>query len=90
MKMRLHRPEDKSTGGIVAIGFGKEDGFIADWLKEHYGIQTLVPDSVATRQELNRIMTWIWRGVWSAFLFQWLTRRIRYTCETRCHAIQWT
>jgi aspartate racemase len=42
--------------GLIGTRITMEDGFIADWLKEHYGIETLVPDSAATRQELNRII----------------------------------
>jgi len=33
-----------------------EDGFMADWLKEHYGIETLVPSSAPAPQELHRII----------------------------------
>jgi aspartate racemase len=33
-----------------------EDGFLLDWLKEHYGIETLVPHSASARAELQRII----------------------------------
>jgi aspartate racemase len=33
-----------------------EDGFIAQWLKEHYGIETLVPMSRPVRDALHRII----------------------------------
>ena len=29
---------------------------MVDWLKEHYGIETIVPSSAPARQELNRII----------------------------------
>ena len=42
--------------GLIGTLYTMEDGFIADWLKEHYGIETLVPSSAAARQELHRIV----------------------------------
>jgi aspartate racemase len=33
-----------------------EDGFMIEWYKEHYGIETVVPSSASARQELNRII----------------------------------
>jgi aspartate racemase len=42
--------------GLIGTLYTMEDGFIADWLKEHYGIETLVPESAAARQELHRIL----------------------------------
>jgi len=42
--------------GLIGTQYTMEDGFIGDWLKEHYGIETLVPDSGPARQELHRII----------------------------------
>ena len=42
--------------GLIGTQYTMEDGFMADWLKEHYGIETLVPSSAPARQELHRII----------------------------------
>jgi aspartate racemase len=42
--------------GLIGTKYTMEDGFIVEWLKEHYGIETLVPSSVSARQELQRII----------------------------------
>jgi aspartate racemase len=42
--------------GLVGTQYTMEAGFMADWLKEHYGIETLVPKSAPARQELQRII----------------------------------
>jgi len=42
--------------GLIGTRFTMEDGFMADWLKEHYGIETLVPVADPARQELHRII----------------------------------
>jgi len=42
--------------GLIGTRFTMEDGFMAAWLKGHYGIETLVPASVPARQELHRII----------------------------------
>ena len=42
--------------GLVGTKYTMEDGFMVDWLKEHYGIEAPVPNSVAARQELQRII----------------------------------
>jgi len=40
---------------------------MADWLKEHYGVETLVPSSAPARQELNRIIEQeLSRGIFKA------------------------
>src|SRR6266536_960404 len=41
--------------GLIGTLYTMEDGFIADWLKVHYGVETIVPSSAAARQELHRI-----------------------------------
>jgi len=33
-----------------------EDGYISDWLKEHYGIETFVPNSAAVRKKIHQII----------------------------------
>ena len=45
-----------TTVGLVGTQYTMEDGFMADWLKEHYGIETLVPSSAPARRELHRII----------------------------------
>jgi aspartate racemase len=42
--------------GLIGTQYTMEDGFMTDWLKEHYGIETLVPSSAPARQELHRII----------------------------------
>lgn len=42
--------------GLIGTKYTMEDGFMVDWLKDHYGIEALVPDSADTRQELHRII----------------------------------
>lgn len=42
--------------GLIGTRFSMEDGFMAAWLKEHYGIETLVPVAAPARQELHRII----------------------------------
>lgn len=42
--------------GLIGTQYTMEDGFMADWLKEHYGIETLIPNSAPARQELHRII----------------------------------
>src|SRR6202007_1364849 len=42
--------------GLVGTKFTMEDGFMAAWLKEHYGIETLVPVATPARLELHRII----------------------------------
>jgi len=42
--------------GLIGTLYTMEDGFMADWLKEHYGIDTLVPSSGPARKELHRII----------------------------------
>ena len=42
--------------GLIGTRFTMEDGFMAAWLKEHYGIETLVPVADPARQELHRII----------------------------------
>jgi len=42
--------------GLIGTKFTMEDGFMATWFKEHYGIESLVPASAPARQELHRII----------------------------------
>lgn len=42
--------------GLIGTQYTMEDGFIASWLKEHYEIETLVPNSAPARHELHRII----------------------------------
>ena len=41
---------------LIGTKYTMEDGFMVDWLKEHYGIESLVPSSASARQELQRII----------------------------------
>jgi aspartate racemase len=42
--------------GLIGTLYSMEDGFMTDWLKEHYGIEAIVPSSAPARKELNRII----------------------------------
>lgn len=42
--------------GLLGTRYTMEDGFILQWLKEHYGIETLVPTSRPVRDELHRMI----------------------------------
>lgn len=42
--------------GLVGTQYTMEDGFLLDWLKQHYGIESIVPRSASARQELQRII----------------------------------
>jgi len=45
-----------SKVGLLGTKYTMEDGFIPQWLKEHYGIDVLVPASQAVRGELQRMI----------------------------------
>jgi aspartate racemase len=42
--------------GLLGTKYTMEDGFIPLWLKEHYGIEVLVPASRSARDELHRMI----------------------------------
>lgn len=42
--------------GLLGTKYTMEDGFIPQWLKEHYGIDVLVPASQSVRDELHRMI----------------------------------
>ena len=42
--------------GIVGTLYTMRDGFIRDWLKEHYGIEAITPASEESQRELHRII----------------------------------
>jgi aspartate racemase len=42
--------------GLIGTQYTMEDGFMADRLKQEYGIETLVPNSGPARKELHRII----------------------------------
>lgn len=42
--------------GLIGTTYTMEDGFMQEWLREHYGIEAVVPRSAAARQELQRII----------------------------------
>jgi aspartate racemase len=50
------RKNELKKVGLIGTRYTMEAGFIAEWLKEHYGIETLVPNSSSARQELQRII----------------------------------
>jgi aspartate racemase len=41
---------------IIGTLYTMQDGFIGDWLKQHYGIETIVPSSAEKQRELHRII----------------------------------
>jgi aspartate racemase len=44
------------TVGLIGTIYTMEDGFIAQWLKEHYGIECIVPASPEVRREFQRMI----------------------------------
>jgi len=42
--------------GLIGTQYTMEDPFLIEWLKQHYGIETVVPQSPAVRRELHRII----------------------------------
>jgi aspartate/glutamate racemase len=53
--------------GLIGTLYTMEDGFMTDWLKQHYGIEALVPNSAPARQELHRIIQQeLSRGIFKA------------------------
>jgi aspartate racemase len=42
--------------GLIGTRFTMEDGFMAAWLKEHNGIETLIPVADPARREPHRII----------------------------------
>ena len=42
--------------GLIGTTYTMEDGFMQNWLREHYQIEVVVPRSAAVRQELQRII----------------------------------
>lgn len=42
--------------GLIGTLYTMRDGFIGEWLKEHYAVQTIVPSSPATQRQLHRII----------------------------------
>ncbi len=42
--------------GLIGTIYTMQDGFIAQWLKEHYGVDTIVPASAGVRQEFQRMI----------------------------------
>jgi len=42
--------------GLIGTLYTMRDGFIGEWLKEHYAVETIVPSSPVTQRELQRII----------------------------------
>lgn len=42
--------------GLIGTRFTMEDGFLKDWLRDRYSIETLIPDRPDDRLELHRII----------------------------------
>jgi aspartate racemase len=42
--------------GLVGTKYTMEDGFMQQWLREHYQVEVVVPTSAAARTELHRII----------------------------------
>lgn len=53
---RAIRQKGLTKVGVIGTQYTMEDSFMADWLKQHYGIDTLVPESSDARKELHRII----------------------------------
>ena len=51
----IHKSGLKKVG-LIGTQYTMEDGFMADRLKEKFGVETLVPDSAQARKELHRII----------------------------------
>jgi len=49
--------KDLKRVGLIGTKYTMEGGFIAEWLNQHYGIETLVPSSASARQDLQRIIS---------------------------------
>lgn len=63
--------------GFIGTRITMEDGFMAEWLKEHYGIETLMPDSPPVRLELNRIVEEeLSRGIFKRESKEYVVRQI--------------
>lgn len=50
------RKEGLKKVGLLGTLYTMEDGFIADWLKEYYGVDVIVPASSEVRHELHRMI----------------------------------
>ncbi len=44
------------TVGLIGTKYTMEDGFLRQWLHEHYRVEVIVPSSVAAREQLHRIV----------------------------------
>jgi len=42
--------------GLIGTQYTMEGGFMADRLKDKYGVETLIPKSAPARRELHRII----------------------------------
>ena len=40
--------------GLIGTKYTMEDGFMQQWLREHYQVEVVVPTSAAIRTELHR------------------------------------
>lgn len=74
--------------GLVGTQYTMEDGFVAEWLKEHYGIETLVPSSSPARQELHRIIQQeLQRGIFKAESKKYVLQQIELLRERGAQGI---
>jgi aspartate racemase len=72
----IHKAGLKKVG-LIGTQYTMEAGFTGEWLKEHYGIETLVPTSAPARQELQRIIEQeLQRGTFKAESKRYLLRQI--------------
>jgi aspartate racemase len=63
--------------GLIGTRYTMEAGFTQEWLKEHYGIEAIVPTSAPARQELQRIIEQeLQRGTFKAESKKYLLQQI--------------
>jgi aspartate racemase len=73
---------------LIGTLYTIEDGFMADWLNQQYGIKTLVPRSAAVRQELHRIIQEeLSRGVFKAESKRYVLQQIEELRQRKAQGI---
>ncbi len=74
--------------GLIGTRYTMEAGFIGEWLKERYGLETLVPNSSAARQELQRIIQQeLQRGIFKAESKKYVLQQIEQLRERGAQGI---
>jgi len=57
------RESGMSKVGLIGTKYTMEDRFLVDWLKQRYGIETLLPESADARKKLNGITQELEMGI---------------------------